>query len=655
MIEKMKFLSITGPKEDIDRVVEQYLSKYEIHLENALAELKTVQTLTPFIQINPYKAHLKKAQELVALLPSDLRKEGRSMSLKKALNCIDEMNKPLVRLRNQKESLLEERKKHQELLDEITPFTEFSYELAQIHNFRFIRSRFGRIPQEHYAQFENYVYDTSDSLFFRCHSDRQYVWGVYFTPGTNHEKIDAMYTSMHFERTWLDDALRGTPEEEYEKNRDAIAALDKQISECDDKIASLLNDKAAELVGSVNTLDSYSENFDVRKLAACTRAQRETFYILCGWMASADADRFEKEVSGDASIFCLIEDNDSITTAKPPTKLKNPKFFQPFEMFVRMYGLPGYHEFDPTIYLALTYCFIFGIMFGDAGQGLCFVIGGFLLYRLKGTPLAAIMGTAGIFSVVFGLIYNSFFGFEDFFPYKSLLHAKDDMITLPGLGSLNTVFVLAIAFGMIMILLNMILGIVNAVRKHDAENTFFSQNALAGVIFYGCIVVMVFLVMSGKMTIGRLIPFIIIPLVASLVVIFLKEMLTRAVMHNKPIIEGGKGMYFVQAFFETFETLLSYLSNTLSYIRIGAYAVSHVAMMQVVMMLAGAEAGGNPNLVVLIIGNIFVAAMEGLMVAIQVLRLEYYEMFSRFYIGDGRAFKPFIKKIPRQDVANKEV
>ena len=86
-------------------------------------------------------------------------------------------------------------------------------------------------------------------------------------------------------------------------------------------------------------------------------------------------------------------------------------------------------------------------------------------------------------------------------------------------------------------------------------------------------------------------------------------------------------MYFVQSFFELFEVMLSYLSNTLSFVRIGAFAVSHAAMMEVVLMLAGAEAG-SPNWIVVILGNIFVTAMEGLIVAIQVLRLEYYEMFS---------------------------
>ena len=102
-------------------------------------------------------------------------------------------------------------------------------------------------------------------------------------------------------------------------------------------------------------------------------------------------------------------------------------------------------------------------------------------------------------------------------------------------------------------------------------------------------------------------------------------------------------MFVVQGFFELFEVLLSYFSNTLSFVRVGAFAVSHAAMMEVVMMLAGAESG-TPNILVVILGNLFVCGMEGLIVGIQVLRLEYYEMFSRFYKGDGREFEPYNTK-----------
>ena len=101
-------------------------------------------------------------------------------------------------------------------------------------------------------------------------------------------------------------------------------------------------------------------------------------------------------------------------------------------------------------------------------------------------------------------------------------------------------------------------------------------------------------------------------------------------------------MFFVQGVFELFEVCLSYFSNTLSFVRVGAFAVSHAAMMEVVLMLAGAEAG-TPNWLVVVLGNLFVCGMEGLIVGIQVLRLEYYELFSRFYRGTGREFKPYGK------------
>lgn len=125
------------------------------------------------------------------------------------------------------------------------------------------------------------------------------------------------------------------------------------------------------------------------------------------------------------------------------------------------------------------------------------------------------------------------------------------------------------------------------------------------------------------------------------ILIFLfKEPLTNLVEKNHKKIEEGKVMFLVQGFFELFETMLSYFSNTLSYVRIGAFAVSHAAIMEVVLMLSGAQEG-NPNWIVVVIGNIIVCGLEGMIVGIQVLRLEYYEMFSRFYKGTGREFKPF--------------
>ena len=131
--------------------------------------------------------------------------------------------------------------------------------------------------------------------------------------------------------------------------------------------------------------------------------------------------------------------------------------------------------------------------------------------------------------------------------------------------------------------------------------------------------------------------------VIPLLVIFCKEPLTALVEKKSHLIEDSKVMFFVQGFFELFEVCLSYFSNTLSFVRVGAFAVSHAAMMEVVLMLSGASAGST-NWIIFVIGNIIVCGLEGLVVGIQVLRLEYYEMFSRFYKGTGREFKPFHKQ-----------
>ena len=132
--------------------------------------------------------------------------------------------------------------------------------------------------------------------------------------------------------------------------------------------------------------------------------------------------------------------------------------------------------------------------------------------------------------------------------------------------------------------------------------------------------------------------------VLPLLVIFFKEPLTHLIEKKAHLFPEDRAMFIVQGLFEMVEVLLSYFSNTLSFVRIGAFAVSHAAMMEVVLMLGGAESG-NINWLVIILGNIFVMGMEGLIVGIQVLRLQYYELFSRFYRGGGRAFIPYGKNI----------
>lgn len=646
MIEKMKFLSITGPKADIDRVVSEYLSRYEIHLENALSELQTVQNLRPYMEINPYKEWLARVDSFLQELKLQNTPAPRgSISLERALDTVKALDGRVSELAAKKTKLLEERNKKDQSLKKLEPFQEFPYDLEKVMNFQFIKFRFGRISRLYLNKLRSYVNEEIDTVFYSSKEDEQYVWGIYFVPESEVRRVDAVYSSLHFERFFVPNEYEGVPHEVYQKMKEEIRSLDERIADCSEKLHRTLEKSGDELLMIREKLSSLSSNFDVRKLAACTAGDEKdpTYYILCGWMSQKDADAFIKAVANDKDLHCTVENPEDQSQHRPPTKLKNPKLAKPFEMFVRMYGLPEYHEMDPTIFVALTYAFIFGAMFGDVGQGLCLMAGGLLLYRIKHMDLAGCISLAGVFSTVFGFLYGSFFGFEDVIP-ALWLKPKEAMASLPFIGTLNTVFVVAIAFGMFLILLTMIFHIINGIREKDVEGTVFDTNGIAGFVFYGAVTAVILLFMTGHAlpAAGVLVVMFVIPLIA----IAFKEPLGKLVQKKADAMPKEKGMFLLTSFFELFEVILSYFSNTLSFVRIGAFAVSHAAMMEVVLMLAGYTGGGlaGTNWIVVVLGNVFVCAMEGLIVGIQVLRLEYYEMFSRFYKGSGRPFVPFIKK-----------
>lgn len=640
MIEKMKFLSITGPKADIDRMTETYLSKYEIHLENALSELTEVANLSPFLEINPYKEALSTIDSFYEQLEDPSQISPELMDIEKAIKTVRAVQDGFRRLEEEKSRLQSE---HAEILDPlkiIRPFKNLNFDVSEILNFKYIHYRFGRIEKQYLQKFEKYIYDNLDTLFIKCGEDEMYVYGVYFVPEHQAHKVHAVYSSMHFERIFIPNEYHGTAAEAFEKLDTRHREIHKALDANKEASRKFLQDNSTKIVSAKAALDACSSSFDIRKLAACTPGDTNTFYILCGWMTEKDALAFQKDIQNDEKIFCLMEDQKAPATQKPPTKLRNPKLFKPFEMYVKMYGLPAYNEMDPTWFVAITYSFIFGAMFGDVGQGLVLFLGGLFLYKTKKMDLAGIISCAGVFSVFFGFMYGSFFGFEEVL--KAIwLKPMNQMMDVPLVGRLNAVFVIAIGFGMFIILICMVFNIINSIRRGDTEKTWFDSNAVAGLVFYGSIVLTIGLFISGKKLPAAAI--LVIMFGVPLLLMFLKEPLTNLVEKKSKILPEQKGMFFVQSFFELFEVLLSYLSNTLSFLRIGAFAVSHAAMMEVVLMLAGATNGGSPNWIVVVLGNIFVCAMEGLIVGIQVLRLEYYEIFSRFYAGNGREFKPFMK------------
>ncbi len=636
MVEKMKLLHITGPKTDIDRAMDKYLSHYEIHFENAITTLSHLSNVRPFVETNLYKDTYAKAKQLWEEYGNEDQLPKERLEPQEAEEVVQSVYQLTSEIIERSQDLKKKRLQAEKLMEEIEPFRKLDYEFKKILQFQFIAYRFGRIAREHYQKLERYIHDTDHILFYECYSDENYVWGAYFVPKIYVAEVDAVCLSFHYERIYVPDTVDGTPDAAYVELKEQVEGYQREELALKNQLREMLKRHGMQLTNAYFSLKNYCERFDIRKLAVCTKpkfdgSKTSEFYILYGWMTASDAKRLEQEIAGDNNIH-MIEERAEETSAEPPTKLKNPRIFKPFEMFVEMYGLPAYNEMDPTIFIALTYTLMFGIMFGDVGQGICLVIGGALLYKFKGMNLAAIVAVAGVWSTVFGFCYGSVFGFEEWLKPLWMRPMDNIMHTL----------MLAIGFGMALILIAMIINMANAIRAGDVGRLLFSPSGVSGIVCYGCAVLCIALYATGHAlpATGILLAAIGLPLLA----IMLKEPLSNLLEHKKQIFpEGSNGMFFVEAFVELFDVVLSYATNSISFVRVGAFALSHAGMMGVVMTLAGYESG-SPNYLVVILGNILVTGLEGLVVGIQVLRLEYYEMFSRFYKGSGRPFHSFFER-----------
>ena len=261
-----------------------------------------------------------------------------------------------------------------------------------------------------------------------------------------------------------------------------------------------------------------------------------------------------------------------------------------------------------------------------------------LVFEKKG-KLFGIIGRAGITSTIFGFLFGSLFGNEEILNpvHQSLFHVREKLFDVMSNSNTMTLLLGAMLVGAVLILMSMSLNIINNVKHKKWGEVFFSQNGIAGFCFY-----LYVLLAAGGVLVGGgsplLNPACMIIFVGVPVICFLmKEPFTNLVEHKPMTPEEGWGGYVLQNIFEVLEIILSFVTNSMSYLRVGGFVLSHAGMMLVVMTLV--KMTSNAGIIVLILGNIFVMVLEGLVVGIQSLRLEYYEMFSRYYNGGGRKYK----------------
>lgn len=477
----------------------------------------------------------------------------------------------------------------------------------RMHACQYLNFGFGRLPRESYKKLSMY----KDEIFVHhhVHETPQYVWMLYVTSDSYVDKVRKIFKDLYFEPI---DIPMIDVKKQLEHYKDQI-----------DDIYAFCNEE-----NSVHELYPYIAEINEK-------------YLLSGFVKADEVDHY-KAIFKDLPSTIEVKDPSEVPDLECPTLLKNNWFAKPFEMFLGMYGVPKYTDFDPTGFMAFTYCLLFGIMFGDLGQGLVLFILG-LVFEKKG-QIFGIINRCGITSMIFGFLFGSVFGYEELLNpvHQSLFGVREKLFDVMAQSSTMLLLIGAVAIGAVLILTTQCMNIVNRFKHHQLGDAIFSQNGIAGLVFYGGIVFAIVATMLlgwnvlNPVYLGI---FIVLPVISFV----MKEPLNNAVEHKTVKPEEGWGGYIAQSIFELIDVLLTFVTNSMSYLRVGGFVLSHAGMMLVVMTLV--EMTGKAGVAVLIFGNIFVMVLEGLIVGIQTLRLEYYEMFSRYYDAGGVQFNALSAKV----------
>ena len=646
-IRKMKFVSIVGILDHFDNFVSNYIIDSNLHLENALNVITLVRGVMPFPN-DETKGDLllKSCVSLLEYMNLDHGSEKLEPYYSRNFIPLDEIEKRLSEIddvyqanREQLEAAMERLHENRLMKASLENIMNVNVSVENFFNLEFVKFRFGKISKDALKTLESWAEDL-EIIMIPLSDDEKYHWMIYFTPTTCSEKVDGIVSSMQFERVRLSSQLSGTP-------HDALNTINRTISDLESRIASLnaeavmLKDKNAdELMHMYSSLVRINRNREVRRNAVCTES---SFYI-CGWIPEDDLPDLARAIEQEESDTFVEEEPSLIRHIKPPTELKNPGIFKFFEILVRMYSLPAYDEIDPTIFVAITYFLMFGIMFGDFGQGIVIILAGLVLMKRK-FALAGVFACIGVSSSLFGLIYGSFFGNEEILPrlYGRIAGAPGTAVRLISpMEDTMTLLIGGVVIGVSFMLIATIINIINGIKEKNVARVLFDRNGAAGAVFYWSVLLTAVIYSTRG---EYVLPFALIALliVVPFLVVFFKEPLERLI-EKKGFLPKEKGLFFVQSLFEMVDMLLSMASNTLSFIRVGAFALNHVGLFMAFHIL-GRMAGSTGSIFVSILANALILGLEGLIVGIQCLRLEYYELFSRFFKGDGKTYRPLRRSI----------
>lgn len=647
--ERMHQINVLVFESEVDEVAKAIVRLGILHLAKLDDQEPWAENLLGY-EAGEARSKIERLRSRLAVLMKNLRLEEPALErgediVEITMGDLVEMDRYMDSLERNLAPLLERRAEFQQKLErleaiasEAAPLIELGVPMGRAP-YTFLDVYYGEVRSENFAYIRDKIVDMPAvvlSIAKRGKNDLVLLIGL----KSDRLKLKKILREAGFDEIELGEEARKEMAGVQAELASKMSRLREELAEVQGQILKLREESAAKLTGYARSLRMAALLLRVKNYLKRTRKT----YIFSGWIPADSRRMVEREILRAAKGRAIVEvippeEIAGVKTGrvKVPVLLKHPGFLKPFEMLVANYGLPEYKVIDPTFFFAITFLAMFGMMFGDIGHGAVLAaLGAWLGFsRKKRDDTMALVGRlalyCGISSIIFGILFGSIFGIEDLIPN----------LWMKPMSNVIYFFKVAIYFGIAVITLGIVFNLVNAVRIHHFKVSIFDHAGLIVAIIYWGGIVTVSIFLSNR-PIPREIIFWMI--VVPVVILFLREPLLALVGRRKPHFETGFGSYIFESVIEILEILIGYLANTVSFIRVAAFSLAHVglfiATFSLAEMVRGKAGGEIYSALILVLGNIGIIVLEGLVVTIQAIRLEYYEFFGKFFFGGGVAYKP---------------
>jgi V/A-type H+-transporting ATPase subunit I len=453
---------------------------------------------------------------------------------------------------------------------------------------------------------------------------------------TDQETLDRALKGAFFEPLALSPAATGSFEEVLADLKKQIQALQASQQQLDSQRSRLRDQTGPDLVRIRNRIDLTRTLLRARVLFG----KVDRSYLVSGWIPANLVGQLKealaKELGDQAEVEVLSPE--AIPGAregvlKIPILFNNPYLLRPFERLTTAYGTPAYGEVEPTAFLAVSFLLMFGLMFGDVGQGAVLFLLGYVIFHrfFRYTDYGIILMECGVASFIFGFLYGSVFGVEDLLPALWFSPMKDIAYFIK----------VALLLGVGAISLGLILSFINALRLKSPRLP--AANLLAALIYWILAGLGVRYLLTGALEWDFWVAAGVAGVTLLMVSIYILQRLWLAPPPAEAVTEG-RGTRLLEGISEVVDGTIPFVANTISFIRIAAFALAHAGLFIAVFSLADTlnrmGGGGLVYWLTIVVGNVVIILLEGLVVSIQIVRLEYYEFMSKFFHGGGEPFKP---------------